>query len=299
MVKVPRNATVLSDFGPYPSTISLGQGTTSTQRKYDDGLHGFEPGTQATLLTLVQLATPRPVQFFDVGAHIGMHSLIISSVYPRSSVSVTAFEPTPRTAAVCRALAGVNNLEIRIERCAISDQDGTASLFISPWETSNSLVEGFRPAKDTVQVPSIALDTYCAGRGILPSVIKIDVESFESHVVRGAQHVLEQARPPVVCEILRDTDPDAIEQTVAPFAALGYRMYRWTKKEAWCECTPRDIVEQISHDGNDWLFAPEAIGYRFRAALSLWRASIAECRGKDTVKIAAKAKPRPRYYAAR
>ena len=300
MVKVPLNESVLKDFGPYPTTLSLGQETTSTQRKLSNhGLHGFEPGTQSTLLTLVQLATPRPVQFFDIGAHIGTHALIIASVYPASAVHVTAFEPTPKTAAVCRALAGANDLEIRIERCAISDTDGTASLFISPWETSNSLMEGFRPAKDTVQVPSIKLDTYCAQRGVLPSVIKIDVESYESHAVQGATRVLEQARPSVVCEVLRDTDPAAIEQTVGPFASLGYHMYRWSPADAWRECSPRDIVDQIEHVGNDWLFTPYAIDDRFRAALAAWRASIADCRADSTVRLAPDSTPRPAYYAPR
>lgn len=96
LIRLPRNEDVLEEFGPYPTTMSLGQGTTSTQRKLSNGLYGFEPGTQTTLLTLVQLATPRPVHFFDIGAHIGTHSLIVSSIYPDTSVHVTAFEPTPR-----------------------------------------------------------------------------------------------------------------------------------------------------------------------------------------------------------
>lgn len=298
MVKVPRNDYALRDFGPYPTMMSMGEGTTSTQRKFSDGLHGFEPGTQTTLLTLVQLAKPRPVQFFDIGAHIGMHSLIISAVYPGSSVHVTAFEPTPRTAAVCRALAGINDFPIRIERCAISDEDGIASLYISPWETSNSLVEGFRPAQDTVQVPSLKLDTYCERRGVLPSVIKIDVESFESHVIRGASQTLERGRPSVVCEILHDTDPAGIEQTVAPFAALGYSLHRWTRSDAWIECSAQDVVSQVGHDGNDWLFTPEPLDDRFRSALAAWRASVSECTSAHTVHLGPDATPRPEYYAS-
>jgi FkbM family methyltransferase len=296
-VKLPRNQSVLKDFGPYATSLSLGAGTTSTQRKLSkDGLHGFEPGTQATLLTLVQLAASRPIQFFDIGAHIGTHSLIISSVFPARCVQVTAFEPTPETAAVCRALAGANNLGIRVERCAVSDEDGTASLFISPWETSNSLMAGFRPAIGTIPVPALRLDTYCARRGILPSVIKIDVESYESCVVKGALGVLGQARPSVVCEILRDTDPAAIEQTVGAFASLDYHMHRWTRADGWRECRPQDIVEQISHEGNDWLFTPDPLDDRFHATLAAWRGSIAECRREHTVRLSPQSKRRPAYY---
>lgn len=297
LIKVPRNDKVLREFGSYPAHMSLGAGTTSSQRKYYDGLHGFEPGTQGTLLTLTQLASSRPVHFFDVGAHIGMHALIIASVFPADTVHVTAFEPTPQTAAVCRALAAANNLPIRVERCAISDEDGVASLYISPWETSNSLVAGFRPAKGTVQVPSLTLDSYCSQRGVLPSVIKIDVESYESHVIRGAMGVLRQARPPVVCEILRDTDPAAIAQTVGDLDSLGYRTYRWDKGPGWIECTPQDVVQQIEHDGNDWLFTPEPIDDRFRQALSDWREAIAECcRDTTLFRVANSRTSRPSRY---
>lgn len=300
LLKVPYNESVLEELGAYSAAISLGLETTSSQRKLAaHGLHRFEPGTQSTLLTLVQLAGPEPVHFFDVGAHIGTHALVIAAVYPASRVQVTAFEPTPKTAAVCRALAGVNELQIRIERCAISDMDGTASLFISPWETSNSLMEGFRPAKSTVDVPSIKLDTYCAGRGVLPSVIKIDVESYESHVVQGARQVLERARPSVVCEILRDTDPALISQTVGPFAALGYHMFRWAPTDAWRECSPREVVEQVSHVGNDWLFTPAPIDDRFRSALGAWHAAIADCVAIPTASSELDASTRPTYYARR
>jgi FkbM family methyltransferase len=300
LIRVPRSESVLRDLGAYPATISLGQETTSTQRKLaKHGLHGFEPGTQSTLLTLVQLAGPRPVHFFDVGAHIGSHALVIASVYPASAVKVTAFEPTPKTAAVCRALAGANDLEIRVERAAISDTDGTASLFISPWETSNSLQKGFRPARGTVDVPSIKLDTYCAQRGVLPSVIKIDVESYESHVVRGATQVLAQGRPAVVCEILRDTDPATIEQTVTPFVSNGYHLYRWSPIEGWSECEARQVVEQIEHVGNDWLFMPEAVDDRFRTALGAWREAVAGCKPKWNEHVAPGDAHRPRYHDIR
>lgn len=158
-------------------------------------------------------------------------------------------------------------------------------------------MEGFRPAKDTVQVPSTKLDTYCARRGVLPSVIKIDVECYESHVVNGALQVLEQARPSVVCEILPDSDPALIGQTVGPFADLGYHMYRWTRADAWTECSPKDIVEQVVHDGNDWLFKPEAVTDRFREALDIWRHAVSECTPDHTKNLARNANPRPVHYS--
>lgn len=297
IVKVPRNESVLREFGAYPSVMNIGEGTTENQRNVRSGLWRFEPGTQATLLTLVQLAGSRPIEFFDIGAHVGMHSLVVSAVYPADAVHVTAFEPTPHTAAICRSLAAANNFQIRIELCAISDEDGTAQLFISPWETSNSLMAGFRPAKDVVSVRSLTLDSYCAERSVSPSVIKIDVETYESHVVRGALRILEQARPSIVCEILSVTDPAVTEQMVTSLASLGYHMHRWLSDRGWIECSPQDIVDQIPHQGNDWLFTPDRIDDRFRDALTEWRTAIAGCTADTTVRVQQdRSRTRPVHY---
>jgi FkbM family methyltransferase len=288
LTKVPRNETVIREFGPYPSLMMWGTGMTEAQRHArDTGLANVEPITRATLLTLVQLAPSRPVEFFDIGAHVGLHSLVVSTVYPADVVHVTAFEPTPRTAAMCRTLAGANQRQIRIERCAISDTDGTAELYISPWESSNSLQVGFRPAKETVPVRTVTLDSYCRERGLWPDVVKIDVETYESHVLAGAKETLTRARPPIVCEILEVTERSATERTLGYLDDAGYHPHRWTREDGWLPCTADDVIDQAPHLGNDWLFTPEPTDGRFPVALAEWRAAIAECGAKTTVRVPA------------
>ena len=294
-VKVPRNEAVLRSFGPYPRLIDFGTGDTEVQRHArDKGLSSVEPSTQATLLSLVEQSRSRPVNFFDIGAHVGFHSLIVSSVYPADRVHVAAFEPTPHTAAVARTLAAANRRPIRIERCAISDEDGTATFYISPWESSNSLAEGFRNAVDSFTVPTVTLDSYCAGRAVYPDVIKIDVETYESHVLAGATQVLRRSRPAIVCEILRATDPAAIARTVGILCDHDYRLHRFSKADGWLECTADELIGMIDHHGNDWLFTPDApVDAQFGAALERWRAAIRECTARSTVHMSPEELPSP------
>lgn len=297
--KVPRNESVLREFGPYPSTVDVGVGDTEVQRIVRSrGMGSFEPGTQATLLTLIQVARSRPIEFFDIGAHVGMHSLVASTVYPATAVHVTAFEPTPRTAAACRSLAAANHRQVRIERCAVSDRDGSAELYISPWESSNSLMAGFRPAMESVTVRTVTLDSYCASRSVRPDVIKIDVETYESQVMGGASSTLRAARPAIVCEILAGTEPSVTTQTLGALTSAGYHMHRWTIEDGWLPCTAQDILDQVPHYGNDWLFTPEELDDRFRAALEEWRAAIAACGAETTVR-ANGATRRPGLYEPR
>jgi FkbM family methyltransferase len=281
-VKVPRNESVIREFGAYPSLLNVGDGSTSLQRGVaTKGLSGFEPSTQTTLLTLVQLAAADrgPVEFFDIGAHVGMHSLLIATIYPADLVHATGFEPTPLTGSIFRGLAAANQLPIRIERCAVAAEDGTAELFISPWDTSNSLAEGFRPATDSFSVPTYSVDSYCAERGVQPDVVKIDVETLESQVLLGSVATLERSRASIVCEMLPAADPDRISAALEALVGIGYHLHRFLRGEGWLPCSADDIINQIDHYGRDWLFTSEPVDERFRAAFSEWRAAVAECTG--------------------
>jgi FkbM family methyltransferase len=277
-VTVPRNETVLRRFGPYPSVMDVGGSTTAMQRHVlEHGLAKFEAPTQATLLSLVQQAE-QPVQFFDVGAHVGLHSVVVALVYG-TAVRIHAFEPTPTTARICRAIAAANHLPIRLERCAVSSSDGTAELYISPWDTSNSLTAGFRPAQDVVVVPTMMLDSYCARHDAYPDVIKIDVETFEAQVLLGALQAIERSRPTIVCEVLPYADRGATEQAVGELVLRGYHLHRWLRDAGWVECSAQDLVDQVEHDGRDWLFTPDPLEDGFHDAVHEWLAAVEHCAG--------------------
>jgi FkbM family methyltransferase len=278
---------VLEQFGAYPSLLNVGGGSTSLQSGVvTNGLSSFEPSTQATLLTLVQMeAGRRPVEFFDIGAHVGMHSLLVTTVYPAATVHVTGFEPTPLTASIFRSLAAANQLPIRIEQCAVAAEVGTAELYISPWDTSNSLAEGFRPATDSFSVPTVSVDSYCATRGIRPNVVKIDVETLESQVLLGALATLEQSHASIVCEMLPAADPEQTGAALAALESIGYHLHRFWREDGWLPCSAHDIVNQIPHHGRDWLFTPSPLDDRFDEAWHGWRAAILECTGDTSTSL--------------
>lgn len=279
LVTIPRNQTVLRDVGSYVSGLNLlDRKQTAVQRQVRRaGLAGYEPETQATLLTLVQLSR-RPAGFFDVGAHIGIYSALIAAVFPPDLVHVTAFEPTPATAAVCRSLADKNRLDMRIEPLALSSTEGTATLFISDKaETSNSLVAGFRPSSQRVEVPMTTLDAYCRANGVLPTVLKIDVETYEVHVLRGALGVLADARPAVVCELLPAAAPEQTSEVLDAMAGIGYQVHRWEVGAGWRPCHPDEVLSHVNGAHRDWLFTPGPLDDRFETAFAEWSTAIAEC----------------------
>lgn len=288
LVPLPRNESVLRDTGPYLSGIDLNdRRRTAVQRAIRRaGLAEYEPETQATLLALTQVA-PRPAEFFDIGAHIGLYSAMIAAIYPPEAVRVTAFEPTPDTAKILSRIKAKNALDLRIERCALGASEGEATLFVSDKaETSNSLVEGFRDSSASVTVPLTTLDAYCRRTKRWPSVVKIDVETYETYVLEGAMGTLRTARPAVVCELLPSAAPERTEQCLRALTDIGYHLHFWdTLARRWTEAPLAEALVHRSASHRDWLFAPEPLRPEFVTALAGWLAAISECTVERNVHI--------------
>jgi FkbM family methyltransferase len=277
---MPENRAVLSGLGPYPRSLNmLGRRQTAVQRQLRRaGLAGYETMTQATLLSIMQHA-PRQAAFFDVGAHIGLYSAMISAVYAGTGVRTYAFEPTPDTARICRAVRKYNGLDYAVVETALSDEPGVAALYLSDkTESSNSLNPGFRAHTQEVAVAMTTLDAFAMETGVDPYLIKIDVETREPQVIRGALETIARARPWIVCEILPEVDSDNLAELLARLTDLGYAFRQLTPELPWTLCRDAEDLRQLSRlPERDWLLAPEQPNGEFFASVRGWLAAIAEC----------------------
>ncbi|MBE3074645.1 MAG: FkbM family methyltransferase [Actinobacteria bacterium] len=293
LIRLPRNERVLSETGSYPSGLNiLSRKETAVQRQLRrGGLASYEPATQATLLALVQLA-PRPTTFFDIGAHIGLYSAMMATIFPPALVKVTAFEPTPATALIARRVAHFNGLSITVEETALSSVSGTGRLYISAKaETSNSLKEGFRVATTVVDVPMTTLDDYCLKHDVSPGVIKIDVETFESHVLRGGLATFQAHRPWLVCELLASGDPESTTAVLLEFESIGYTLHRFEAGGSWVPTSSRTYRDHLSPEHRDWLLAPSELPDDFAAVLQKWLTAIAACDKETNILVPAGQRP--------
>lgn len=152
-------------------------------------------------------AQGKPLNFYDVGANIGHHSLFMSSHADR----VFAFEPfAPVRDRMARKLshAGVRNVETFPVALGNRNQTG---VFHPPTGANQGTGTLGDMLPDNVSAESISVqvvrgDDFLAARNLPPiSLLKMDVEGYEVNVLEGLRETLWRDRPPILMEIQRDS----------------------------------------------------------------------------------------------
>ncbi len=126
---------------------------------------------------------------FDVGAHFGKYAECFTAL----GATVIAIEPNPSCCDSLRRLA--RSRDIHVENCAVGDQPGKLKLHIC------------------VEYPSLSTVT-----NEFPAFVKIDVEGFDDHVLRGMSF---QPRA-LSFEFNREVPQVAHRCFEAPVLATGY-----------------------------------------------------------------------------
>jgi FkbM family methyltransferase len=229
----------------------------------DHGLSGWQPATTATLLAAWECAPS--AAFFDVGANIGIYAMLHAQLW--EDAATVAFEPTPEVAESGASITEKNGLQAQWERVAVSDTEGEATLYLSAkTDASNSLKRSHRRAKGTVTVPTVTLDGYVRSSGLVPSVVKIDVERHEPAVIRGAAELLEDHKPIVVAELLPGrSESDHVQRLLA---SHGYQAQHISPPP---EAPPSDDALR------DWLFWPGTLPAEFDKRCHEWYWAVARC----------------------
>jgi len=129
----------------------------------------------------------------DVGANIGIYSLLAARAVPQGRV--LAFEPNPITAERMLTNLRLNGLDnVRLRASAVGSRAGSATLTARLGPGDHIALDRSSEV-ETITVPLTTLDA-AVERAAPVSLIKIDVEGFELEVLRGATDLLGRDDPP-------------------------------------------------------------------------------------------------------
>lgn len=161
----------------------------------------------------------------DAGANIGIYSQFLGAcIGPEGAVH--SFEPSPENFAhLRRALADYPN--VRINQLALSDKTGQSVLYVSDHlNVDHRAYATAGEKRKTIPIRSTTLDDYFEP-GARVDLIKMDIQGYELHALRGAERVLGD-NPKV--KLLLEFWPYGLRQAGGSAAAFAFflREHRFT-----------------------------------------------------------------------
>jgi len=187
------------------------------QEWYDVGEHGV---ISPEMLFIRDHCLSEGDVIFDCGAHHGFVAMLFSK-WTGETGAVVAFEPIPKNAAAIRTNIKMNHIHnIVVEEKALGGSSGSA--FFSLASNAHKTDE----RRGEYKVAMTRLDAYAH---LKPHLLLIDVEGYESEVLKGAQEILKR-RPKLVIEIHTDMFEAPARQVAELFSLIDIDTY-----ETWIQ----------------------------------------------------------------
>jgi len=185
--------------------------------------------------------------FFDVGANIGLYAVPACQVVGPAG-RVVCFEAHPSTYAfLARNLARNGNGGVTAENMAVGSGPGEIRIAFDPRNPGETHIA--RGAERGDSVAMVSLDDYCARKEIARiDYLKIDVEGYETEVLRGARSIIAASEAIL---IQTEYEPKHLERYGDP-TALTALLSGWGLKPhqlAWEDGSPSRIDSLIDYSG--------------------------------------------------
>lgn len=221
----------------YPLTkntvIIAEKGMTGVTGSIYSGLLEFED-----MMFVLHFLRPEDL-FVDVGSNIGIYSILASGEIRSRTIAI---EPVKRTFDTLSMNVRLNNAESRVSLLNIGIGATEGQLYFTRNEdTMNHVVsdDSVGSDSDIEKVEVNTLDAVCVDAK--PILVKIDVEGYETNVIRGADAVLKSAELKGVIIELNNTsrrydfNDDDIHEKLQSY---GFQCYAYEPYER--KLTPRD-----------------------------------------------------------
>ncbi len=165
--------------------------------------------------------------FVDIGANVGAYTVLASAEIGAKSI---AFEPLPTTFGYLKDNIALNSIQSRVTTHNIGLGSTKGSLkFTKSLDTANHVATA--ADTDTVEV---AVNTLDAVLTTTPILMKIDVEGFETEVLKGADNTLrDPALKGIIIELNGSGDKYGYDEDWIHtyLLSLGFRPYHYEPSE--------------------------------------------------------------------
>jgi FkbM family methyltransferase len=148
--------------------------------------------------------------FVDVGAWVGPYSIFAGELVGPSG-KVYAFEPDAAARRSLEQNCRLNNIDnVEVSPLAISVSSAGATLSypfspkLQPIQCTSMSMLSVDPNAPGEKIPTISLDDFFAEIGVIPDMVKIDVEGHEEEVVEGGRRIISNPSVAIIIETHSD-----------------------------------------------------------------------------------------------
>jgi len=160
--------------------------------------HLVPHASEGALFAFLKRHVRRGDVVLDIGSFLGIYA-ILEARFAGPTGRVVAVEPTPSSASIARRHVAFNAdaaaAPVTTVEAAAGEQRGEATFY----EYDQPYVNALAPAVDvdgvarSRRVEVVTVDDLCDELAIQPTIIRIDVQGAEFHVLRGARRTLASA----------------------------------------------------------------------------------------------------------
>lgn len=189
---------------------------------------------------------------FECGTHHGLTAILLSN-WVGTEGKVVTFEINPRNAQIAQRNIELNNLEnVTLERKGLGSQETKLKIFdksnasVTPSNiVSASWLKNFLYGTEEAEI--ITLDNYAKTSSTMPTFLKIDVEGYETEVLKGATEIL-QTLPKLEIEIHTEILSRYNTSVKEIFELIDIERYQtWVQWNDSEEPKEFDLQQEIDH----------------------------------------------------
>jgi FkbM family methyltransferase len=154
---------------------------------------------------LLSMYFPNNLVFWDIGANVGLYSVLFGKKYPDGKV--ISFEPNFALHSLLEnnfALNGISNY--LIEGIALSSKSGVGEMYAKDSRPgAGRIKEHLDTSNPGYNFEIVIADEYLQSHPkLVPGLIKIDVEGHEPEVIRGMIAILSLHKPTLTIEVFKN-----------------------------------------------------------------------------------------------
>ncbi|GJL79617.1 MAG: hypothetical protein NPINA01_26060 [Nitrospinaceae bacterium] len=209
-----------------------------------------EGSYEGDLLNIADHFIKEKTIIIDVGANIGFESLYFARKYPTNLVY--SYEPTGIAYECLRNSKDINSLNnLKVFKLGVGEKSGSVEIHSATKETYNKGLASIDSnydldntfVKETIDI--ITLDEHVK-ENMRVSLIKIDVQGYETKVLEGATSLIARDQPVIIYEHFESyySNPkelrNKVEELLMPF---GYELYLIRSKN---DFRPHRFLEQLN-----------------------------------------------------